>query len=387
MVSVSIRSSGTNVVIDDVITSEHVSVLKQRISVATGVPVDEQRLVFSGHVLQDDKTMDSYDIADGSSIHMIRKVATTTTTTTTSTNGTTTSTPTTPQPSYIPQQQPTSLFAPATTAPQAAPLNPAGANPNIEALMRNPQAQQMMRQMLADPRFLQHVMSSNPQLASNPEALAMLRNPEFLRMMSDPSMIRNALSAQTPRRIPKAIFDAGMAALNGGPIPETYPRVQFNTAPRIQHSQANPAPSSAHPQARAALERNPRVPVTSDLLSRALGAALNRAPQPTTTTATTTPATTAPATTTPAETATTAAAAPDTTTATTNNVPTTTTSVPAANPGDAVPPSAQQTTSGEQYVDQLAQLSAMGFTNRAQCIAALNAVNGDVNAALAFLFD
>lgn len=58
----------------DVAPSDTVRTLKQKISDRQGVPVSQQRLIFSAKQLADDKTMSDYGITDSSTIHLIMRM-------------------------------------------------------------------------------------------------------------------------------------------------------------------------------------------------------------------------------------------------------------------------------------------------------------------------
>jgi ubiquilin len=63
-------------------------------------------------------------------------------------------------------------------------------------MMANPQMQELMSGLLADPNFMQAVMASNPQLAALQESIpgmrAMMADPAFLQMMTSPEMMAAA---------------------------------------------------------------------------------------------------------------------------------------------------------------------------------------------------
>lgn len=54
--------------------TDTISAIKARIFEKEGVPVDQQRLVFSGKQLEDANTLESYNIESGSQIHMILRL-------------------------------------------------------------------------------------------------------------------------------------------------------------------------------------------------------------------------------------------------------------------------------------------------------------------------
>ncbi|KAB8105498.1 hypothetical protein EE612_039393 [Oryza sativa] len=52
-----------------------VLVLKEKIVEATGVPVDQQRLIFRGRVLKDDHLLSEYHLEDGYTLHLVARRA------------------------------------------------------------------------------------------------------------------------------------------------------------------------------------------------------------------------------------------------------------------------------------------------------------------------
>ena len=55
-------------------SNEKVINLKYMILDREGIPIDQQRLVFSGHQLDDDKRLDDYTIEDNSNIHLVLRL-------------------------------------------------------------------------------------------------------------------------------------------------------------------------------------------------------------------------------------------------------------------------------------------------------------------------
>ncbi|KAF8653883.1 hypothetical protein HU200_062017 [Digitaria exilis] len=55
--------------------NEPVSVLKEKIVEATGVPLDQQRLIFRGRVLRDDQLLSEYHLEDGFTLHLVARRA------------------------------------------------------------------------------------------------------------------------------------------------------------------------------------------------------------------------------------------------------------------------------------------------------------------------
>jgi ubiquitin C len=55
----------------DVADNETVQSVKQRISEKEGIPVDQQRLVFNGKQLEDDKRLEDYHLENLSTVHLV----------------------------------------------------------------------------------------------------------------------------------------------------------------------------------------------------------------------------------------------------------------------------------------------------------------------------
>jgi hypothetical protein len=51
-----------------------ISAVKARIFEKEGIPIDQQRLVFSGKQLEDAETLESYNIETGSQLHLILRL-------------------------------------------------------------------------------------------------------------------------------------------------------------------------------------------------------------------------------------------------------------------------------------------------------------------------
>ncbi|CDR37539.1 CYFA0S01e11716g1_1 [Cyberlindnera fabianii] len=224
VIKVTIKSSSDGKYDISVATSATVAELKELVAAESGVPAASQRLIYSGRVLKDAETVESYKVKDGNTIHMVKSAAArqTSAAPAASSESASTSTPTsaaasTPStasqvPSNIATGQGTfnpladltgARYAGYANLPSASMFGPDGGmqlpNPeDMERMMENPMVQQSLNEMLRNPQMLDFMIQQSPQLrAMGPRARELLQSDMFRNMMTNPQMLRQMRQMQS----------------------------------------------------------------------------------------------------------------------------------------------------------------------------------------------
>ena len=194
--------------------------LKEKFAKDLDVSVDRQRLIFSGKVLKDNDTLETYKIKEGHSIHLVKGAAKSSTTgnTSSNTNNTTTTNnnnnnTTTSVPSNLEAGQnafdPLAGLTDARYAGYNIPmptmdqlgfgsdgmqLPPEG---QMEQMMDNPLFQESMRSMLSNPQMLDYMIQQSPQLRSmGPAARELLQSDYVKNLLTNPQAMRSMMEFQ-----------------------------------------------------------------------------------------------------------------------------------------------------------------------------------------------
>ncbi|CAG8608433.1 hypothetical protein C2G38_2072185 [Gigaspora rosea] len=386
-ITINVKCSNDQKYIVTIDTSKTVLEFKQAIAEKCDTTADRQRLIYSGRVLKDNDTLETYKIAEGHTVHMVKSSA----------------------PSGSSQAQASQQSQPATTGNTQTPQQQTGYSPNPFAqfgtmggfnqgtnpygtpyggmqnpldLLQNPAIMQYMQQMLQDPQFVESMIHMNPQFASMaPQIRQMMQDPEFQAMMSNPETFRTLASLQP--------LMGNLGPLTGGTIPG-FPGYNM------------PATTGTNPTTN---------PTTNTTAGNTTGTRSDTTTGSTTTSNTTTPNTTTPITPPinnpflPFFNPTAAGAAgtgtnpsqppimplfdpllwgalggvPPTTTPTTTSAP--------ATSQTSQTPQTPQVPPEERFQSQLQQLNDMGFVDAQKNIRALQICQGNVNFAIERLLD
>ncbi|OLN82894.1 Deubiquitination-protection protein dph1 [Colletotrichum chlorophyti] len=171
------------------------------------VPVERQRLIYSGRVMKNDETLATYKIKPNNTIHMVKSAASNPAPQPAASS----STPAAPAvPSNMAAGTANNILAGLTGARYAGHINlPSretfgadggmGAPPSDDQLaqmLSDPSMLQTMNAALDNPDFINHMIQSNPHLRNVPNAREIIQSPFMRQMMTNPDMLRNVMRMQ-----------------------------------------------------------------------------------------------------------------------------------------------------------------------------------------------
>ncbi|KAI5859549.1 ubiquitin-domain-containing protein [Durotheca rogersii] len=224
-----VRTSGEAQYTITIAESATVSDLKQRLAGPDyeNIPVERQRLIYSGRVMKNEEPLSTYKIKSGNSIHLVKSAASNPTPAPAS-SSTSSSTPAVPQ---IPTNMAAGTannplagltgarYAGLTNLPSADMFGPDGGmvgsmmdEEQLANMLSNPQVAQQMNEMMNNDAFIDMMIQSNPMLRNNPNAREIVRSPLFRQMITNPDALRNAARLQR-------MFGGRQAAQNAFPMP------------------------------------------------------------------------------------------------------------------------------------------------------------------------
>lgn len=192
--------------------------LKDKIAAESDIPADRQRLIYSGRVLKDPDTLETYKIKTGHTIHLVKSAGAKQSTPSASSASTSNS----PAPSSTNQTQsvPSNIasgqgsfnpladltgarYAGLAQLPSESLFGPdggMGALPNedeLERMMENPMMQQSMNEMLRNPQMMDYIINQSPQLREmGPQVREMMQSDQFRQMLTNPQMMRQMREMQ-----------------------------------------------------------------------------------------------------------------------------------------------------------------------------------------------
>ncbi|CEP61314.1 ubiquitin domain-containing protein DSK2 LALA0_S03e00100g [Lachancea lanzarotensis] len=256
--------------------------LKKAIAGLSEIPAENQRLIYSGKILKDDQTIESYKIQDGHAIHLVKSGGVKKSGSPAAASSSATGSQ---------QQAPAGAAAPSTLStgqtggfnpladltsaryagflnlPSADSFGPDGgmtSAPNSDEVLRmleNPVMQSQMSEMLSNPQMIDFLIQQSPQLQSmGPQARQLLQSPMFRQMLTNPEMVRQSMQMSS-------MFGGGDPAAEANPFPAPGSTDQNTTSSQ---------PASANPQ-----EQQPQAQTSqSNPLANPFASLLGGMPQP-----------------------------------------------------------------------------------------------------------
>ncbi|EHA54436.1 hypothetical protein MCOR27_008949 [Pyricularia oryzae] len=173
------------------------------------IPVEHQRLIYSGRVMKNTDLLSVYKIKDGNTVHLVKSAASNRASAAAGTSSTSASgAPATPAvPTNMAAGTSASNLLEGLTGARFAGLAPLP-NPDIFGpdggmapppseeqladLLSQPGMAASMNEALSNPAMIDYIIQSNPMLRNMPNAREMVQSPQFRQMMTDPESIRMA---------------------------------------------------------------------------------------------------------------------------------------------------------------------------------------------------
>jgi len=186
--------------------------VKKEISEKEGdCPLEQQRLIYKGRILEDDRTLSDYGIVDGSTLHLVKSRASS------GAPASNNNAASTPSPASTQQQQ-TSPFMTPPMVPDFSQMQQQMTPERMSQMMNSP----LMQGLLDNPETMRAMMEMNPQMRqlmeSNPQLREVMNNPQLLRqsmeMMRNPQAMQHMMRSQDLAMSQLENMPGGFAALS-----------------------------------------------------------------------------------------------------------------------------------------------------------------------------
>ncbi|KAI0121220.1 hypothetical protein BJ170DRAFT_150976 [Xylariales sp. AK1849] len=193
------------------------------------IPIERQRLIYSGRVMKNEEPLSTYKIKSGNTVHLVKSAASNPAPApAASSSNSASSTPAAPR---IPTNMAAGTannplagltgarYAGLTNLPSADMFGPDGGmvgsmmdEEQMANMLQNPNVAQQLNEMMNNDQFIDMMIQQNPVLRNNPNAREILRSPMFRNMMTNPEALRGAARFQRMMR-------GNQAAQNAFPAP------------------------------------------------------------------------------------------------------------------------------------------------------------------------
>ncbi|PHH76245.1 hypothetical protein CDD80_1694 [Ophiocordyceps camponoti-rufipedis] len=164
------------------------------------IPVERQRLIYSGRVMKNDETLGSYKIKPNNTVHMVKSAASNPPATSAAAAPVNMASGTANNPlagltgaRYAGHQ--VNLPGMDMFGPDGG-MGPPMDEERMQNMMADPNTQQAIREALDNPDFVNMLIESNPMLRNLPGARELITSPGIQQMMSNPNLLRDAMRIQ-----------------------------------------------------------------------------------------------------------------------------------------------------------------------------------------------
>ncbi|KAG5983107.1 hypothetical protein E4U55_000751 [Claviceps digitariae] len=183
------------------------------------IPVERQRLIYSGRVMKNDDTIGSYKVKHNNTIHMVKSAASNPIQQTSTSGSTSRAVPENISAGTNPNDPLAGLTGARYAGHQInlpgmdmfgpdGGMGPPMDEERIQRMMSDPNIQQSMNEALSNPDFVNMLIDSNPMLRNMPNAREIITSPFMRQMMTNPQMMSQAMRMQRNMRGMDSAFPA-----------------------------------------------------------------------------------------------------------------------------------------------------------------------------------
>lgn len=173
------------------------------------VPATAQRLIYSGKVLKDNDTLATHNVKEGNTMHLVKSAASNQRQNPANQSSSNPASSTPSQPTGVPQNLAAGTgndplagltgarYAGFAQLPSASMFQTPQTPEDMIRQLEDPNFQQMMREAMNNPQFIDMMVNQNPALRSlGPQAREMLQSDGFRQLMTNPQQLRQMMQMQ-----------------------------------------------------------------------------------------------------------------------------------------------------------------------------------------------
>ncbi|KIV97079.1 hypothetical protein PV10_00874 [Exophiala mesophila] len=173
------------------------------------VPASAQRLIYSGKVLKDNDTLATHNVKEGNTMHLVKSAASNQRQNPANQSSSNPASSTPSQSTGVPQNLAAGTgndplagltgarYAGFAQLPSASMFQTPQTPEDMIRQLEDPNFQQMMREAMNNPQFIDMMINQNPALRSlGPQAREMLQSDGFRQLMTNPQQLRSMMQMQ-----------------------------------------------------------------------------------------------------------------------------------------------------------------------------------------------